>query len=38
MWESCFGLFFFLKQPENQKNDERYVYLRTDSYADSNYR
>lgn len=28
MLESSFGLFFFLKQPKNQKNDERYVYLR----------
>lgn len=28
MIENSFGLFFFLKQPKNQKNDERYVYLR----------
>lgn len=28
MLENSFGLFFFLKQPKNQKNDERYVYLR----------
>jgi integrase len=28
MLEKSFGLFFFLKQPKNQKSDERYVYLR----------
>ena len=28
MIENSFGLFFFLKQPKNQKSDERYVYLR----------
>lgn len=28
MLEKSFGLFFFLKQPKNQKNKERYVYLR----------
>jgi integrase len=28
MLEKSFGLFFFLKQPKNQKNEERYVYLR----------
>lgn len=28
MLEKSFGLFFFLKQPKNQTNDERYVYLR----------
>lgn len=28
MLEKSFGLFFFLKQPKNQKNGERYVYLR----------
>lgn len=28
MLENSFGLFFFLKQPKTQKNDERYVYLR----------
>ncbi len=28
MMEKSFGLFFFLKQPKNQKGDERYIYLR----------
>lgn len=28
MLEKSFGLFFFLKQPKNQKSDERYIYLR----------
>ncbi|RKR84464.1 hypothetical protein BDD43_4702 [Mucilaginibacter gracilis] len=28
MLEKSFGLFFFLKQPKNQKSDVRYVYLR----------
>ncbi|MFA6152795.1 MAG: site-specific integrase [Chitinophagaceae bacterium] len=28
MLEKSFGLFFFLKQPKNQKNGPRYVYLR----------
>lgn len=28
MLEKSFGLFFFLKQPKNQKRDVRYVYLR----------
>ena len=28
MLEKSFGLFFFLKQPKNQKIAERYVYLR----------
>lgn len=28
MIENSFGLFFFLKQPKNQKSDERYVYVR----------
>ena len=28
MLEKSFGLFFFLKQPKNQKINERYVYLR----------
>ncbi|GAB3910326.1 site-specific integrase [Mucilaginibacter ginsenosidivorans] len=28
MIEKSFGLFFFLKQPKNQKGDERYIYLR----------
>lgn len=28
MLEKSFGLFFFLKQPKNQKSEERYVYIR----------
>jgi site-specific recombinase XerD len=28
MLEKSFGLLFFLKQPKNQENSERYVYLR----------
>ena len=28
MLEKSFGLFFFLKQPKNQKSDEKYIYLR----------
>lgn len=28
MLEKSFGLFFFLKQPKNKRDEERYVYLR----------